>query len=153
MSTKIKLKRINSNNKDFIELVKNLDAELAIRDGDDHSFYHQFNKIDSLKHVILASLNDIPVACGAFKQFDLKPVEIKRMFTMPKKRGFGISKKVLYELEQWAKELSYKKCILETGKKQLEAINLYKNYGYNLTVNYGQYADVRNSLCFEKKLN
>ncbi len=153
MSNSIKIERTESNNKDFIRLVKNLDAELAIRDGDDHDFYHQFNKIDDLKHVVIAYLNDVPVGCGAFKQSALKTVEIKRMFTILNKRGFGISKKVLFELEQWAKELSFQKCILETGKKQHEAINLYKNYGYKLTDNYDPYTDVENSLCFEKKLD
>ena len=38
--------RCNSDNKDFQDLVKELDIDLAIRDGDDHAFYHQFNKIN-----------------------------------------------------------------------------------------------------------
>jgi len=42
--------------------------------------------------------------------------------------------------------------MLETGKRQPEAIELYKKSGYKLTPNYGQYAGVENSLCFEKKL-
>ena len=153
MSTRIKLKRTNSDNQDFIGLVKNLDVELAIRDGDDHDFYNQFNKIDTIKYAIVAYLNDTPVACGAIKQYDLKTMEIKRMFTLPKKRGSGISKRILCELEQWAMEINFQKCILETGKKQPEAISLYKNYGYKLTANYGQYAGVKNSLCFKKKLS
>lgn len=45
--------RTNSENSDFIELVKLLDAELAIRDGEDHSFYAPFNKIDIRKHVVV----------------------------------------------------------------------------------------------------
>jgi len=53
-------------------------------------------------------------------------------------------------LERWAAELSYEKCILETGKKQPEAIALYKKNGYKLIPNYGQYAEIENSLCFEK---
>ncbi len=149
----IKLLRTNSRNKDFIILVKQLDAELAIIDGDDHSFYNQFNKIDTIKHAIVAYLDDTPVACGAIKQYDLKTMEIKRMFTMPMNRGFGFSKRILSELEQWVMELNFKKCILETGKKQPEAIEFYKNYEYKLTANYGQYAGVENSLCFEKKLS
>ena len=44
-----------------------LDAELAIRDGDDHAFYHQFNGIDHLDHVVLCFENEKAVACGAFK--------------------------------------------------------------------------------------
>ena len=50
----INLVRTNSGNPDFTGLVKLLDAELAERDGEDHSFYSQFNKIDKIKHVVLA---------------------------------------------------------------------------------------------------
>ena len=43
----IKIIRTDSENQDFVELVKNLDAELAERDGDDFTFYSLFNKIDN----------------------------------------------------------------------------------------------------------
>ena len=57
---------------------------------------------------------------------------------------------ILAELETWAAELSFAKCILETGKRQPEAIGLYKKNGYKLIPNYGQYAEIENSVCFEK---
>jgi GNAT superfamily N-acetyltransferase len=79
-------------------------------------------------------------------------MEIKRMYTLPECRGKGIATKVLIELEKWANELSYEKCILETGKKQPEAIALYKKNGYKLIPNYGQYAEMENSVCFEKEI-
>ena len=149
----IKIIRASSDNQDFIELVKYLDAYLAEKDGDDHSFYAQFNKIDKIRHVVVAYDNDEPVACGAIKQHTSTTVEIKRMYTSPESRGKGIATKVLTELEVWATELCYKKCILETGKRQPEAIRLYKKNGYKLIPNYGQYAEVDNSVCFEKDLD
>jgi GNAT superfamily N-acetyltransferase len=79
-------------------------------------------------------------------------MEIKRMYTLPESRGRGIAAKVLSDLENWTKELSFERCILETGKKQPEAIALYKKNGYKLIPNYGQYAEVENSLCFKKEL-
>lgn len=148
----IKLSRTDSTNKDFIELVRHLDADLKIRDGEDHSFYSQFNKLDNIKHVVIAYDNDIPLGCGAIKEYDAKTIEIKRMYTPHQSRGKGIASMVLSELEKWASELSYEKCILETGIKQPEAIALYKKCGYQLVENYGQYIGVKNSLCFEKKL-
>ena len=48
----IQLIRTDSENKDFIKLVRNLDAYLAEKDGDDHAFYSQFNKIDTIKFVV-----------------------------------------------------------------------------------------------------
>ncbi len=149
----ITLVRTDSGNLHFIELVNHLDAELAKRDGDEHSFYAQFNKIDKIKYVIVAYENDKPIGCGAIKEYSQNAMEIKRMYTSLARRGKGTASKILTELEKWATELSYKKCILETGKKHQEAIALYKKNGYNIIPNYGQYAGVENSLCFEKEID
>lgn len=77
------IKRVDSTDKDFQKLVRSLDADLAIRDGDDHAFYHQFNKIDLLKNCIVIYMDNHAVACGAFKAFSENSVEIKRMYTSP----------------------------------------------------------------------
>jgi len=148
----IKIIRTNSDNRDFINLIKYLDADLAERDGNAHSFYAQFNKIDKIKYVVVAYEYSKPIGCGAIKEYAPTTMEIKRMYTLPESRGKGIATKVLTELEIWATELSYEKCILETGKKQPEAIGLYKKNGYKLIPNYGQYAEIENSLCFEKDI-
>ena len=148
----IKTVRTDSHNQDFIELVKHLDTDLAIRDGEDHSFYAQFNKIDLIKHPVIAYENNIPLGCGAIKAFDANTMEVKRMYVRPESRGKAIASKILSELEAWALELSYKKCILETGIKQPEAILLYTRNGYQRIPNYGQYVGIIGSLCFEKEL-
>ncbi len=149
----IKLLRTSAVNVDFIELVKFLDADLKIRDGEEHPFYDQFNKLNTIKHVIVAYDNEMPVACGAIKEYQADTTEIKRMFVLPIGRRKGIASKILIELEQWAKELSYAKCILETGVNQSEAIELYHKNGYHIIKNYGQYENAVKSVCFEKILN
>lgn len=146
------LKRTDSNNPHFQILVRDLDLELKIRDGEDHAFYAQYNKTDSIKYVVLAYENSEAVGCGAIKEWDSETMEVKRMFVPLKNRGKGIASLVLTELEKWAFELGYKKCILETGEKQPEAIRLYTKNNYNLIPNYGQYAGVETSKCFEKYL-
>lgn len=146
----IKLIRTNSENPDFIKLVNLLDTELAIVDGKDHSFYSQFNKIDKIRYVVVAYENEKPSGCGTIKEYGADSMEIKRMYVSPESRKKGIASKILEELEKWASELNIRKCVLETGKRQPEAIGLYKKNGYNLIPNYGQYAGVENSLCFEK---
>jgi GNAT superfamily N-acetyltransferase len=148
----IKIVRIDSANPDFLILVKKLDAELAIRDGDDHVFYSQFNSLEKIRHVILAYVDGEPAGCGAIKEYSANTMEIKRMFVLSDHRRKGIAAKILTELERWAAELSFRKCILETGKKQPEAIELYKKNGYQPIPNYGQYIGVENSVCFEKEI-
>lgn len=148
----VSILRTDSSHHHFIELVQLLDAELAVRDGSEHAFYHQFNGIVNLKHTVVAYRDGVPVACGAFKEIETGIVEIKRMFTLEHSRGLGIASAVLYELEAWAASLGYTTSVLETGKKQPEAIALYKKNGYQIIPNYGQYAGVENSVCFSKSL-
>lgn len=150
---KLRILRTNSENQDFVQLVTLLDQDLQRRDGDDHSFFAQFNKIDSINYVVVAYLDLTPVGCGAIKQYDDLTMEVKRMFVTPEHRGNGVATTVLKELEQWTKELGYKKCILETGERQPEAIGLYAKNGYKRIPNYGQYANVITSVCFLKVLD
>jgi len=152
MST-ITLIRTHSENADFRQLVSLLDRDLAVRDGEEHAFYAQFNKVDTIKEVVVAYQNHNAVGCGAFKPFSETQAEIKRMFVHPDSRKQGIAAQILNELEDWATETGFKACVLETGKKQPEAIALYQKAGYQIIPNYGQYIGVDNSVCMLKQFN
>jgi len=144
--------RTNSDNEQFQQLVGELDADLKIRDGADHLFYSQFNKIDTIKYAIVAYENDLPVGCGAIKAYAADTMEVKRMYVLPVNRNQGIASTILSELELWAFELNADKLLLETGKNQPEAIALYSKNGYAIIPNFGQYENIENSVCFEKRL-
>jgi GNAT superfamily N-acetyltransferase len=146
------LQRTTSADSGFQSLVILLDEELAIRDGAEHSFYAQYNGIGPLQHVVVYYEEDKAIGCGAFKPYDETSVEIKRMYVLPAYRGRKIAVIVLEELEKWAAELNYQSCVLETGKKQPEAISLYQKTGYTIIPNYGQYENVANSVCMKKDL-
>jgi putative acetyltransferase len=149
----ITLCRTDSSNPDYRALIVELDKDLAIRDGEVyHEFYAQYNKSDDIKHVVVAYEGNVPVGCGAIKHCEGEVVEVKRMYTLPIQRGKGIAAKVLKELEQWAIELNYTKAIMETGIKMPEAIGLYTKNNYAIIPNYGQYAGMPDSVCFEKVL-
>jgi GNAT superfamily N-acetyltransferase len=144
--------KTNSANSDFQSLVALLDVDLAFRDGKDHAFYAQFNKTDKIKYVILVYHNNNAIACGAIREWASGVMEIKRMFVLPEFRRQGFAQIVVENLESWAKELGYKNCILETGKNQPEAIQLYQKIGFQITPNYGQYVNIENSVCMQKKV-
>ena len=148
----ISTKRTNAENIDFVDLVARLDKLLAELDDREHDFYNQYNKTDTIKHVVMAYSGELPVACGAIKEFDTETMEVKRMFTADSHRGKGVATQVLAELENWALELGYSRCILETGKRLPDAVRLYQKNGYLPIPNYGQYVAMENSICFEKKL-
>lgn len=146
------LKRANSEDPDFRKLVTQLDAYLAEVDGDQHSYYAQFNGIAAIAHVVVAYEDDVAVGCGAFKPYSDSIAEIKRMFVRPDHRGKQIGAHILSELESWARESGFAECILETGHRQRAAIRLYQNQGYNVIPNYDQYAGVDDSICMKKRI-
>lgn len=152
MTLQVKLVRTNLTNPDFGKLVYELDNNLALKNGDENDFFAKFNKIDLINHVVLAYCDGLAVGCGAFKEYENNCVEIKRMFVLDNIRGNGIAGMILLELQSWAKQLGYKKCILETGDKMKEAIGLYKKHSFSIIPNFGQYKNIENSVCFEKNL-
>jgi GNAT superfamily N-acetyltransferase len=147
-----KIIRADATNPDFLLLIKELNDFLNVIDGEEFDFYFQFNQLEAIKHTIILYIGDLPVACGAIKAYEPGTMEVKRMFTRPEFRGSGHALKVLHELEKWAEEMGYSRCILETGIRQSYAIALYQKAGYAVMPNYGQYKGVENSVCFEKSL-
>lgn len=146
------LKRTTQRNSDFQALVVALDRELAIRDGEDHAFYHQFNGIEELNRVVLAYVDDKAVGCGSFKSHNDDRIEIKRMYVLPSHRRHGIAKQIVMDLEKWGKTLRYKEAVLETGKAQIEALSFYPKMAYGVIPNFYPYKEVENSICFRKFL-
>ena len=137
----MKILRTNSENPDFIKLVKLLDKDLAIRDGEDHAFYAQFNKVDSIKYVVVALENQKPLGCGAIKEFDQHTMEIKRMYTSVESRGKGVASLVLEALEQWVGRIDKKFCSdgcrnAYNNRVNKDSKNLIRNTNNRLRKNY-----------------
>lgn len=148
----IELVRTDANSADFQALVMLLDGQLAKVNGDANDFFAQFNQLSAIRHVVIAYENEQALACGAIKKYDDNTMEIKRMYTHENARRKGLASLILGELEAWARQLGYKKCILETSCEMLDAVALYQKNNYLPIPKYGQYADVETSACFEKVL-
>lgn len=147
-----KILRTNSKNRDFSKLIEKLDLDLNEINGTEQADYDKHNILDYIETVILVYKDKIPVACGAFKKYSQNSVEIKRIFVDVDYRRKGFSKLIMKELESWAFDKGYKKAILETGKQQIAAIQLYQSSGYTITENYPPYTGLPSSLCMAKQL-
>ncbi len=143
--------KTNTVDSSFLELEKLLDHELQDEFPGEMEAYAPHNKFKSPIKAIVISLDQIPVACGAFKEIQ-DHVEIKRMFVHPDHRGKGLSKTVLTQLEQWASTLGYQYAILETGDSLFKAIQLYTSTGYQKIPNYPPYTHLSRSVCFKKHI-
>lgn len=134
-------------------MIKLLDLEFFSKNEEAFAVCSPHNGIEKIKHVVVAYEEDKPIGCGAIRKYADEIMEVKRMFVLDEYRGRGIASGILHELEAWAKELNYKKCILETGKIFFDAVGLYEKNKYSIIPNYEPYENIESSICFEKNLD
>jgi GNAT superfamily N-acetyltransferase len=89
---------------------------------------------------LVCYVDDVPAACGGWRAH-ATDVELKRMYVTPAFRGHGLARAVLAELERTAVAAGFGRVILETGRKQPEAIALYRSAGYTDVPKFGFYAE------------
>jgi GNAT superfamily N-acetyltransferase len=145
----------NGKSKDFIMLSQMLDENLNEIVGGEkqRKEYAQYNLLDNIHDVILIYDNETPIACAAFKYYEDGVAEVKRVFLHKNYRGQGLAKDLLNQLESRAKSKGFQKLILETGKLLIEAMGLYSKLGYRIIDNYGQYKDMKDSICMSKEIS
>ena len=138
---------------DFIALTKALDADILTRySAEIQNQYDVFNQVEYIETTIIGYENDVPMACGCFKQINASTAELKRIYTLPQGRGKGFATQLILHLEAWAMELGCTTMRLETGHRQVEAVALYQKLGYVEIPNYTPYEGMEHSLCMEKML-
>ncbi|MEU5238807.1 GNAT family N-acetyltransferase [Streptomyces lydicus] len=71
-----------------------------------------------------------PVAGGAYRRYDARTAELKRIWTHSAHRRRGLGRRVLAALEEDAAARGYSRVYLTTGPRQPEAKGLYLAAGY-----------------------
>jgi putative acetyltransferase len=150
----ITIKRTGTGEKDFQQLVKELDVDLTARYTNYEARFLDLNVLSDNVSVVLIWYNNELAGCGALRPLpEYEAMELKRMYIRPPYRGKGLSKKVLAELEAWAIEMGHSRILLETGKNQPEAISLYLKNGYAHITSFGGYKKIAEAICMEKTLS
>ncbi|HEY4387669.1 MAG TPA: MarR family winged helix-turn-helix transcriptional regulator [Ktedonobacteraceae bacterium] len=80
--------------------------------------------------LLIARLREEPIGCGALKFHENDPAEIKRMWVASYARGLGLGRRLLLELERYARKAGVAVLHLETNRALTEAIQMYRNCGY-----------------------
>jgi putative acetyltransferase len=101
---------------------------------------------------LVARQDGVAVGCGAVRRISPTSAEIKRMFVTAAARGDGVGRRILAELEAWARSAGITKLVLEAGDRQAEAIRFYERSGFVAIPCFGEYAEARLSRCYEKLL-
>ena len=141
-------------NKDFIELCHGLDDFLneLVGGEENRAEYIQYNRLEDIHDVVIAYDDDVPIGSASFKKYDDENAEVKRVFVKKEYRGQGISYELMKRLEERARKKGFKYFILESGDPLVAAMALYRKIGYKVIPNYGQYANMEESVCMKKKL-
>ncbi len=93
------------------------------------------------------------IAGGAFKRYDERTAELKRVWTHVDLRRQGLARIVLAELEAQALRQGYSRIYLTTGFRQPEAAGLYLNNGYTALFDTTVDPEIHGSLPFEKDIS
>lgn len=150
----LEFKDADGSDPDFALLCGRLDRKLDEIVGGkfQRSQYEQYNHRDNIHDVILVYREGEPVACGGFKMYDEEHAELKRIFVEGTCQGIGLGAEIVRRLEAKAKIVGYRWCILETGEPLQAACHVYKRAGYKVIPNYGQYVNMPDSICMERKI-
>lgn len=93
------------------------------------------------------------VAGGAFRRFDGRTAELKRIWTAASHRRRGLARFVLTELEDEALRRGYSRIYLTTGPRQPEARELYLRTGYRPLFDTAADPEEVGLLAFDKELS
>ena len=92
------------------------------------------------------------IAGGAFKRYDDRTAEFKRIWTRRDLRRQGLARGLLVELEAQARRQGYERIYLTTGFRQPEAKDLYLTNGYTALFDVSSDLEQVRHLAFEKLL-
>ncbi len=146
------LRRVDVDDPRFLALVTDLDAALAVVNGDKHDFYTAFSQAPTLDLVLLLTVGGEAVACGGLRAKDARATEIKRMFVREECRGRGYAQQILAALEDEARGAGFAETLLETSIDLHPAIRLYERAGYRQIACFEPYVGQALSVCYGKRL-
>ncbi|WP_329338103.1 GNAT family N-acetyltransferase [Streptomyces sp. NBC_00663] len=156
------IRRVSFDHPDAIKLNDQVQAEYAVRYGDDGDATplapSDFDPPNGV-YLIAYDADDSPVATGGWRAQDTNDegyrdgdAELKRMYVIEQARGNGLARRILAALEEDARAAGRVRMVLETGDKQPEAIALYASSGYEPCEKFGYYRHYESSRCYAKAL-
>ena len=147
------LKQVSFNHPDSVALRSEQRAEIERRYGNPDSEPGPAPTSDDIAAFFVAYDDEgAAIGCAGLRERDDTEAEIKRMFVLPAHRGTGVSTALLGQLEQFGRERSYARLVLETGTEQPDAVRFYEREGFTRIPNFGYYVGSAHSICYEKTL-
>ncbi len=111
-----------------------------------------YNISASVQDVLIAYMDDVPVACSGLRKYSENDIEIKRVWVEPEYRGHHIATEMMIRIEDKAKRQGFRRAILQTREQMNSAVELYEKLGYDRINNYPPYDKLDGAICFAKEL-
>jgi ribosomal protein S18 acetylase RimI-like enzyme len=96
--------------------------------------YRRYDKPEG--NFLLALYDGMAAGCVGMKKLNDDSCEMKRMYVNPKFRGLKVGEKLCAEIIERAKNIGYKKMVLDTNDVMKSAINLYLKFSFKETEAY-----------------
>lgn len=138
---------------DVLRMIEALDAQMtALYPAESNHLLDAAALSDPAVSFLVVRDGREAVGCGALLH-DLRGWgEIKRMYVRPDRRGSGIGRRMLSELEAIARGAGLPLLRLETGIHNLDAIALYRGAGFVECAAFGDYRPDPLSVFMEKRV-
>ena len=106
-----------------------------------------YNLSESISDVLIAYADGKAVGCAGLKKYSGQDVEIKRVWVEPDWRGKHIATQLMDQIEDKARQMGFKRAILQTRPIMPDAVGLYESRGYVLIDNYPPYDKLEGAIC------
>ena len=111
-----------------------------------------YNASSEIPDVLLAFCNGVAVGCAGIKRYSGADAEVKRLWVEPAFRGRHIATGLMERIEEKARQMGYRRMILQTRPIMPDAVALYEKRGYALIPNYPPYDRLEGAVCYAKEL-
>jgi ribosomal protein S18 acetylase RimI-like enzyme len=101
--------------------------------------------------LLLAFRNSDVLGCIALKRLPPEVAEIKRLYVVQQGRGLGVGKALVAAILKEAARLGYREIKLDTLPHMIQAIALYRSFGFAPIAPYGSFP-YPGLLCFGRAL-
>jgi len=100
---------------------------------------------------LLLAFNSDVLGCIALKRLTPEAAEIKRLYVVQHGRGMGVGKALVAAILKEAVALGYREIKLDTLPHMIQAIALYRSFGFVPIAPYGSFP-YQGLLCFGRSL-
>ena len=116
--------------------------------GTAHVCLDDFNQDKAL--FLLGYDGDVPMCCAGIRRLDEHTGEVKRVYARPNHAGIGAA--LMRALEDYARDLGYRRLVLECREGNGHAIDFYLRVGYHVCAKYPPYEQEADAVCMAKDI-